>query len=209
MNVRNKAFDRSKHVFKSKVFDEVIKDSIRFFNGTPVHKLPPPENFKGAGVYALFYIGKSPYYKPLYEANRMGFVQPIYVGKAVPRGWRQARAGSDDRNELYQRLCDHAKSITEANNLNLSDFYCRFVIMEGSARDLIATLEASLIRYFSPVWNSVLDGFGNHDPGKGRYNQARSDWDILHPGRHWADKCSGTGTPMSKIKNNLSEYFGK
>lgn len=61
-------FDRSKHVFHSDVFAEIIKDTIRFFNGTPVHLLPPPENFIGAGVYALYYIGKSPLYKHLYEA---------------------------------------------------------------------------------------------------------------------------------------------
>ncbi len=31
--------------------------------------------------------------------------------------------------------------------------------------------------------NKIIDGFGNHDPGKGRYNQLRSRWDKLHPGR--------------------------
>ena len=51
----NNIFDRSKHVYKSKAFEEIIKDTIRFFNGTPVHKLPPPENFAGTGVYALYY----------------------------------------------------------------------------------------------------------------------------------------------------------
>lgn len=33
----NNIFDRSKHVYKSKAFEEIIKDTIRFFNGTPVH----------------------------------------------------------------------------------------------------------------------------------------------------------------------------
>lgn len=86
-------FDRSKHVFHSDAFSEIIKDTIRFFNGTPVHLLPPPENFIGAGVYALYYIGESPYYKHLYELNRLNFVQPIYVGKAVPL-WLAASAGT-------------------------------------------------------------------------------------------------------------------
>ena len=49
-------FDRSKHVFRSDAFVEIIKDTIRFFNGTPVHQLPPPENFIGAGVYALYTV---------------------------------------------------------------------------------------------------------------------------------------------------------
>lgn len=31
-----------------------------------------------------------------------------------------------------------------------------------------------------------MDGFGNHDPSKGRYNQQISQWDTIHPGREWA-----------------------
>ena len=40
-------FDRSKHVFYSDAFAEIIKDTIRFFNGTPVHHLPPPRTSLG------------------------------------------------------------------------------------------------------------------------------------------------------------------
>lgn len=50
------SFEREKHVYPANEFAEIIKDTIRFFNGTPVHKLPPPESFVGAGVYALYYI---------------------------------------------------------------------------------------------------------------------------------------------------------
>lgn len=200
-------FDRSKHVFHSNAFDEIIKDTIRFFNGTPVHKLPPPSKFAGAGVYALYYIGKSPYYTELYNLNRLDFSQPIYVGKAVPRGWRQARCGSDEGYELHGRLCNHANSIEQANNLDLSDFRCRFMILEDAARDLIGTVEAALIRNYIPVWNSAIDGFGNHDPGKGRYNQARSDWDVLHPGRKWADKCCGEAISARDAMDKARLFF--
>lgn len=200
-------FDRSKHVFQSDAFEEVIKDTIRFFNGTPVHRLPLSANFTGAGVYALYYIGKSPYYKELYRQNRMDFARPIYVGKAVPRGWRQARCGSGDGHELYGRLCEHANSISQARNLDLPDFHCRFMILEGSARDLIGTVEAALIRCYTPVWNSAIDGFGNHDPGKGRYNQARSDWDVLHPGRMWADKCGGAAASLADVEERLVDLL--
>ena len=58
-------FDRSKHVFYSDSFAEIIEDTIRFFNGTPDHRLPPPENLIGTGVYALYYTGHSPLYSPL------------------------------------------------------------------------------------------------------------------------------------------------
>jgi len=65
---------------------EIIKDTIRFFNGTPVHTLSPPIRFHGTGVYAIYYFGKSEYYKEIYEQNRLEFHQPVYVGKAVPVG---------------------------------------------------------------------------------------------------------------------------
>lgn len=52
--------------------------------------------------------------------------------------------------------------------------------------DLVSWGEGVLIRHFQPVWNQIIDGFGNHDPGSGRYQQKRSVWDLLHPGRRWA-----------------------
>ncbi|MCQ2318078.1 MAG: Eco29kI family restriction endonuclease [Bacteroidales bacterium] len=202
----NVIFDRSKHVFRSDVFAEIIKDTIRFFNGTPVHLLPPPENFIGAGVYAIYYIGESPLYKHLYEANRISFEQPIYVGKAVPRGWRQARL-QEASNELFTRLNDHENSIVQAKNLRIDDFRCRFMILEDAAADMIGTVEASLIRQYKPIWNSCIDGFGNHDPGSGRYDQAKSDWDILHPGREWADRLRGEHTTQKEIKRKALAYY--
>ena len=77
------SFDRSKHVFYSPEFEELIKDTIRFFNGTPIQPIPPLEDFKGTGVYALYYIGKAGLYAPFHKINRIEFRQPIYVGKAV------------------------------------------------------------------------------------------------------------------------------
>jgi hypothetical protein len=202
-------FDREKHIYRSNAFEEIIKDTIRFFNGTPVHKLPPSVRFSGTGVYAIYYTGKSEYYKELYKANRIEFYQPIYAGKAVPRGWRQgktAKAGSNS-TELFSRLQEHRNSIDCAVNLDQNDFFCRFMILEDSASDLISTVEAALIKYYNPVWNTNIDGFGNHDPGSGRYNQAKSAWDILHPGRPWADKCIGSSSTKSKVEEKVVEYF--
>ena len=199
-------FNREKHVYPANDFAEIIKDTIRFFNGTPVHKLPPPENFIGAGVYALYYIGRSPYYKSLYSQNRLSFTQPIYVGKAVPRGWRQARV-QEASNELYARLSEHHNSINSANNLNIDDFYCRFMILEAASVDMIGTVEAALIRQYHPVWNSCINGFGNHDPGSGRYDQAKSDWDILHPGRTWADRLNGAHPSNQDIEKKVKSFF--
>ena len=39
---------------------------------------------------------------------------------------------------------------------------------------MIGTIEAALIKLNQPLWNVAVDGFGNHDPGRGRYEQAKS-----------------------------------
>lgn len=199
-------FDREKHVFHFEAFDELMLDIIRFFNGTPVHLLPPPESFTGAGVYALYYTGDSPYYTHLHNTNRVGFVQPIYVGKAVPKGWRKARAKTPS-NELYSRLGDHYDSIEQASNLDVRDFSCRFMIFEHTTVDMIGMVEAALIRQFNPIWNSCIDGFGNHDPGSGRYEQAKSDWDVLHPGRKWANRLKGKCSTQEEIIKKALSYY--
>jgi hypothetical protein len=203
----NFTFDRSKHVFYSPEFEELIKDTIRFFNGTPIQPIPPLEDFEGAGVYALYFIGKNGLYEKFHKINRLEYRQPIYVGKAVPRGWRQGRLTLSTSHELYRRLCDHAKSITAASNLDIRDFLCRFMILENAASNMIGTVEAALIRTYQPLWNSVIDGFGNHDPGSGRYNQERSEWDTIHPGRIWATRCAEPSQSIEEIQSNIKQYF--
>jgi hypothetical protein len=204
------AFDRKKHVYKNEAFAELVKDAIRFFNGTPVHLLPPPETFLGAGVYALYYTGKNPLYKKYSKLNRLSYVCPIYVGKAVPKGWRQSRisdgTGTQSR-ELYSRLREHSRSITVGEDLSTEDFSCRFVIFEQESSDMISTIEAALIKLNTPLWNTALDGFGNHDPGKGRYQQAKSDWDIIHTGRAWAEKCKGKTKEKKVILTNIKSHL--
>jgi hypothetical protein len=49
---------------------------------------------------------------PYSELNRLSYNHPIYVGKAVPSGWRQARTsdtGSLLSRELQRRLREHTK----------------------------------------------------------------------------------------------------
>jgi hypothetical protein len=203
-------FDRSKHVYHNEAFVELVKDAVRFFNGTPIHDIPPPERFVGTGVYAFYYTGKNSLYKKYAELNRLSYDFPIYVGKAVPKGWRQSRVSDDDSsqsNELFNRLREHSRSIETGAKLNLNDFSCRFVIFEREGSDMISTIEAALIKLNRPLWNTCVDSFGNHDPGSGRYEQARSDWDVVHTGRIWADRLNGVPNDKSaiiaRIKNHL------
>jgi hypothetical protein len=205
-------FDRSKHVYVSPNFEEVIKDTIRFFNGTPVHPIPVPERFHGTGIYALYCIAKFGIYSRFNLVNRTAFHMPIYVGKAVPKGWRQARQliPVDTRSyELNNRINEHSRSIDLAENLNRSDFFCRFMILEGKESDLIGTVEAALIRKYQPIWNTLIDGFGNHDPGKGRYAQAKSDWDVCHPGRPWAVKCQGVHGTKEELLQSIENFMAR
>lgn len=205
-------FDRSEHVYTSDDFDEVIKDTLRFFNGTPVHRVPISERFHGTGVYALYCTSKSGIYSKFNLVNRTAFHIPIYVGKAVPKGWRQARQSSSPDTKSYElsgRIREHSRSIDVGQDLKLSDFSCRFMILEGKESDLIGTVEAALIRKYQPIWNTLIDGFGNHDPGKGRYEQAKSDWDVCHPGRLWADKCRGVHKSREEILKKIKGFLGE
>lgn len=203
-------FDRSEHVYKNDEFAELVKDAVRFFNGTPVHRLPPPATFRGTGVYALYYIGRVGTYSRYGELNRLAYGHPIYVGKAVPKGWRQARVVENPNSQstsLQSRLGQHSQSISTVSSLEPADFMCRFAILEGAASDMIGTVEAALIKLHRPLWNSSLDGFGNHAPGSGRLKQAKSDWDVAHVGRGFADKCTGKPKELDKVLNNIKLHL--
>jgi hypothetical protein len=134
----------------------------------------PPDPFVGAGIYALYYIGKFPAYKRIAEKNSSDqWAAPIYVGKAVPPGARKGGYGLGESagEVLYRRLREHAESIQQTKNLVIDDFKCRYLVVD----DIWIPLgESLLISMFSPLWNKLIDGFGNHDPGAGRYNQQRS-----------------------------------
>lgn len=212
MNLKNKPFDRSEHVYKNDAFVELVKDAVRFFNGTPVHVLPPPVRFVGTGVYALYYTGKNSLYARYSELNRLSYDYPIYVGKAVPGGWRKSRVSDkpgEQKNELFRRLSEHAGNIKKGAGLEIADFACRFVIFEDAGSDMISTIEAALIKLNKPLWNTAVDGFGNHTPGAGRFEQAKSDWDVIHPGREWAEKCSGRHKTKDQILKNISGHLSK
>jgi len=203
-------FDRNKHVYVSPDFEEIIKDTIRFFNGTLVHTITVSEKFHGTGVYAIYCISKTGIYKEFHQINRTSFGLPIYVGIAVPTGWRQARQNNSKNGqsfELHNRIKEHSRSIQIGKGLKQEDYFCRFMILEGKEGDLIGTVEAALIRSYLPIWNTTIDGFGNHDPGSGRYEQAKSDWDVCHPGRAWAKKCQGVHSKRSDLTNKVNDYF--
>jgi len=202
-------FDYALHTFHSAEFRSVVNEAVEFFGSTPIHGLPPLNRFVGTGVYALYYLGRFELYATIAARNRAACAYPIYVGKAVPPGWRIARVRESESATLYQRLREHGRSVEQAENLDLNDFRCQLMILRDTESDLLVPVEAELIRRHRPPWNCVVDGFGNHDPGKGRYNQARSEWDVLHPGRPWADRLTGESAPLEDIVTEVKEFLDK
>jgi hypothetical protein len=146
--------------------------------------LPPAEPFDGSGVYAVYYVGGLACYSAI-ASPRLSV--PIYVGKAIPAGGRKGggEAEVEGDSALFRRLVEHARSIETAENLRLDEFRCRYLVVVPV---WISLAERFLIDHFRPVWNTFLDGFGNHDPGKGHKDMRRPRWDILHPGRVWAGR---------------------
>lgn len=172
---------------------------------SPIHSLPP-EPFIGAGVYAIYYRGDFAPYQRLTELNKDAYKVPIYVGKAVPAGARKGGLGMNAAHglALYNRLSEHFASISKAANLNGNDFVCRYLVVDDI---WIPLAESMLIEEYRPLWNRCIDGFGNHNPGKGRYQQQKSAWDCLHQGREWADKLSPGLVSIEDLLKKIARYF--
>jgi hypothetical protein len=172
--------------------------------------------FAGAGLYALYYLGPLPYYAAIAPPLQLPGETPIYVGRARPAGARQGALGLESTTSdpvLFDRLREHAHSVRLAEehagrsgeaNLVLSDFLCRHLV----ADDIWVPMgEALLIGHYRPVWNVVVDGFGNHAPGRGRTRQARSPWDTLHPGRGWAARLPESPRDPGEIGALAAEHL--
>jgi hypothetical protein len=167
------------------------------------------DSFSGAGIYAIYYEGEFPLYEPLVSRNkgrRLG--TPIYVGKAIPQGGRKGGKvlldGAVKTRALFNRLSEHAESIQSAKNLDIRHFSCRYLTVD----DIWIPLgEALLIAKFAPLWNNIIDGFGNHDPGKGRYEGMRPRWDVLHPGREWAERCKPRAESTKQIVADVEQFL--
>lgn len=170
------------------------------------HPLGEVPAFEGAGIYAIYYTGDFAPYAQLKRLNSDGkFLLPIYVGKAVPPG---ARMGANLERAagkvLHRRLREHAESIKAAENLDIGDFYCRFLVVD----DIWIPLgESLIIARFTPVWNSLIDGFGNHDPGSGRHAGMRPRWDVLHPGRPWAMRLAERPESPEQVAQDAETYL--
>lgn len=181
---------------------ESIARAMGESNPTPLAALP---RFEGAGIYAIYYNGPHPAYEPLVTANAdLTEPHPIYVGKATPKGGRKGLVSPEASTALRARLGQHAKSIEDSANLELEDFQARWLVLDHVWVNLG---ESVLIRRHSPVWNAIVDGFGNHAPGSGRAAGKRPRWDILHEGRAWASGLRESSETAEQVTQDVWEYF--
>lgn len=166
----------------------------------------PP--FAGAGIYAIYYHGQFQPYTVLSEQFGTEDERPIYVGKSVPPGARKGASLTSRATGrwLFNRIAEHRESIQAATNLHASDFSVRYLVVD----DIWIPLgESLLISSFSPIWNVMIEGFGNHDPGAGRYNGLQPLWDVLHPGRGWATKCRQRTEDREEIGRRIIDFLAR
>ena len=180
-------------------YQNLARSVVQALLDGPERPLPPAEPFDGAGVYAIYYKGDFSAYSALAAVEPR---LPIYVGKAVPKGGRKGNRQSNGR-DLFRRLNGHSNNIAQAENLELSDFTCRYLVVVPV---WVTLAERFLIEHFKPVWNVAIDGFGNHDPGAGRHAMKRPRWDIVHPGRRWAEKLEAAES-LEQVLSRLREFL--
>lgn len=188
-------------------YETLMAGTVAHFETQERKPLASNVTIDGPGIYALYYKGNTPEYKPIADGRH-----PIYVGKAVPPGARKGGVGDVKAPALRNRLRDHAKSITGAHNLDLRDFSFRALAIVPV---WIVFAEQALIKQYRPVWNTCLEGFGKHDQGRNRAATTQSWWDTLHPGRRWAARGADQRVPdrtaaeaRRLLKAHFSEYLG-
>jgi len=160
--------------------------------------------FYGSGAYAIYYRGSFDAYGPV-----SGTDTPLYVGKVDPK-----TPGAATVEEQGMKLCvrlvnDHARSIRSAENLDLDDFDCRYLVVKSAWQN---TAETYLIDQLNPIWNSdvgICYGIGKHGDSPSTRANTRSPWDTLHPGRSWAWTEGNTPNPLSpeEIKAQIAQHY--
>lgn len=189
-------------------YDNLGASIARALDERPVEKLTDLRTLDGAGIYALYYTGDHPAYAVLAERNREAAGSwALYIGKAEAENARKGdpeQANKPVGAKLFGRIGNHRKSIEAATNLDVDDFQVRALAV---APTWIPLAEVVAIRLHSPVWNVIVDGLGNHDPGRGRYQGMRPRWDTLHPGRAWAPKLAERPESAADVQQDVIQYL--
>jgi hypothetical protein len=115
-----------------------------------VYPLGEVPSFEGAGVYVIYYTGNYEPYKSIAQKNKgRRWDQPIYVGEAARKGGRKGGvlAEGPAGRVLLSRLKNHVDSIRGTKNLEVEDFFCRYLVL----KDFFIPLCESLIGKYAPT----------------------------------------------------------
>ena len=179
-------------------YDTLMAGTVLKFQQQPLLSLADEIDAEGPGIYCLVYNGEHEAYSSINGTELI-----IYGGKAVPPGSRTGGDGDISEPVLRQRIGQHRRSIEQATNLDVADFRYRALPIVPI---WITLAERFLIRHYRPVWNTCIDGFGDHDPGSKRYSGERSWWDTLHPGRTWAENLQPIKTEGEALARVLALF---
>lgn len=182
---------------------ESVRDALLRQPVLPLADLNP---FYGAGIYAIYYTGDFDGYSLVALRNRNGqFGAPLYVGGALSKGGlKKELIEIVSGMEIYNQLLHHTKSLEDASNLAVSDFYYRYLIVDDIWIQLGISL---LIAWLDPLWNKLIDGFDNNDLCLVSTPVLCPRWDLLHPGRPHADDWLLREESTAQIKHELSDYL--
>lgn len=190
-------------VFNPPNLDNLGANIERAFLASTPTLLTAVKTFPGDGLYTLYYTGEFPAYEALATKNSHGlFLAPLYVGKTEVS--RKRTTSSSQTRSLYNRLLSHRRSISEAENIDLDDFYVRWLVMEPF---WIGLGENVLINRFGPVWNAMVSGFDSTSARTSRHGGNRSSWDTLHPGRTNTSDLQDQALTQDVIAADVSEYL--
>ena len=176
---------------------ELIVNTMRAQPKLPLAEL---RKFWGAGVYAIYYKGDFDAYQPIKGTNH-----PIYVGKADPAD-THANTSEGQGPRLSARLGEHAKNIAKTN-LRVEDFEYRYLVVKSAWQK---AAEEHLIAVYKPIWNNetnICYGLGKHGDKSTTRGNERSPWDMLHPGRKWAEGNPPNSKSVAQIKAAIAEHF--
>lgn len=151
-------FKLEDHIYHNEAFAELCKDAVRAFNGTPICELPPPR-FSGSGVYAIYCTAKTGLYERYgNKVNRMGYNVPIYVGKAVPQGWRQSRTAGIDKLPMDEQIKFWLDLIKSSIGIRKADFQMRAHCWNVADGGLTHGIHQLMQNTYRPLWNKVFRG---------------------------------------------------
>jgi hypothetical protein len=206
---QGKKWERAADTIPYEEFDPLNRVNLgrsveRALVARPLIKLNALFPFRGSGIYAIYFTG-------LESDSLYGRIasspSPVYVGRARPEGSRKGSAeveGGHRSKALSDRLYHHRQSIDQAKNLATEDFSCRWLVADML---FVPMAEHLMIQTYRPIWNGLIDGFGNNAPGGGRGDQVRSRWDTLHPGRYWASRLPEPLYRVDELRLQILAHF--